>query len=171
LELLAANVLAALLMIVLMAVITTLGRDGRAQAASETVRRAEEDAGGVVRMVQWDLANADRWRMDRSTLVLEGHGSLDPRSMEPADLPVVVEYTTVERGGGSWLVRRQRQRAGARQTAAWSEWICPGVEAINVLAIGGETSAPWQSVPARVRLKLSWRQADRNPLEQVVVVR
>src|SRR2546421_455248 len=95
-ELLAANVLAALLMV---AVFGVLGSLGRSEAATAAIDRARTDAAereAMVRLVERDLVNATRIKVSDDRVLIRGHGSLGRSTLAASDLPVTVEYRVIE---------------------------------------------------------------------------
>jgi hypothetical protein len=172
-ELLAATVLSALLMVTLLMVVASLGRERTAIAK----RAATQTPPGVVELLRWDLLSARSVRMKDGTMTLSGFGSLDRRTLAPiSHRPVDVVYEVRELGGESWLVRRQIEKGQRPLT----ELICAGVREIRVAPIQGEIRPPATrpvqlppgalEVAPQMRLQISFNPP-RRAIDETVVLR
>ncbi len=173
-EILAATVLSALLVVTLLMVVASLGRERTAIAK----RAAAQTPPGLVDLLRWDLLSARSVRTKDGVMTLTGFGSLDRRTLAPVShRPVDVVYEVRELGGESWLVRRQVEK-GQRPVA---ELVCAGVRAIKAAPLAVIDSAtpttkpadlPPGAVPmsAEVRLQISF-DPPRQPIDEVVVLR
>jgi hypothetical protein len=173
-ELLAATVLSALLVITLLMVVASLGRERTAIAK----RAASQTPPGVVDLLRWDLLSARSLRMKDGVMTLSGFGSLDRRTLAPlSHRPVDVVYDVRELGGESWLVRRQMEKGQRPLT----ELVCAGVREIRASPLRVEdspapttkpTGLPPGAVPvsAQMRLQITF-DPPRAAIDQVVVLR
>jgi hypothetical protein len=169
-ELLAANVLAALLIVAILCVVGALGRDRRAQATLDYDRTSRTTNDNLLRLIQWDFSNATRWRSVKGTYFFESHGSLDPQTLVPTNLPVIVRYELNESAGKRWLVRSQTPRDKISVGAA-SAPLCADVA--DLALVRADTFLPpprsvWQDVPSQMRVTLSWSDPKRPALEETL---
>jgi hypothetical protein len=186
-ETLAATVLAALLLITVMTVIASLGRERRDMA-----RRAVADpTADLVDVIRWDLVNARDVTPTRDGVSIDGFASLDPKSRERAGhRPVRVLYEVRRSTGRSWLVRRQLDSGGADPRS--EELVTDGVVRLLVTpwpprrpgergvhgpattrVAAGATSQP-SAAPASVaavRLQVKWDDLNRPALDRILVLR
>ena len=65
-------------------------------------------------------------------MTLGGYGSLDPATLEPTHLPVVVTYTLRPAGERLWLVREQSSLDTLAEGGTWDELACGDVAAITI---------------------------------------
>lgn len=169
-ELLAANVLAALLIIAILSVVGALGRDRRAQAAFGYDRTTQSTNNNLFRLIQWDFSNATRWRSIDGAYFFQTHGSLDPRTFSPTDLPVTVRYELNESAGKRWLTRSQFPRDKSFD-GGWSAPLCADVADLTLVP-ADERRAPspsvWRNVPAQMRLTLTYVDPKRLVLDQTL---
>ena len=185
-QMVAATVLAAVLMVTALLVIAGLGRERRIAAASEKLEPPIE----MMELIRWDLVNAREMSTSRGQITLIGFGSLDQQDASPrSHVPVEVVYEVQRAADRSWLVRRQRTE-DRRGRGEWSaELVCADVARFGVTEMG-ETPAPRPratttrptSAPASrpsvlptiapcVRVQVAWDDPDREPIEQVLVLR
>jgi prepilin-type N-terminal cleavage/methylation domain-containing protein len=125
-ELVAATALSAVLLTVVLSVVRTVNRP---QPTSDATT---ELAAPLSRQLQWDLANAVVLRTDARGLTLGGYGSLDPATLEPTHVPVVVTYTLRPAGDRLWLVREQSSLDALAEGGTWDELACGDVAAFTV---------------------------------------
>jgi type II secretory pathway component PulJ len=168
-ELLAANVLAALLMVAVFGVLGSLGRSQAATAANDRAQTHAAEREAMVRLIERDLVNATRVQPGVDHILIQGHGSLEQSTLVASDLPVTVEYRIREAGGRSWLVRAQQSRLTGG--SAWSELVCPDVEQIELQpaeerwpATSAAGAEGWRRLPEHVRLAIRFgpRADDRS---------
>jgi prepilin-type N-terminal cleavage/methylation domain-containing protein len=187
-EMLAATALSAVLLVTMLAVIASLGRERRAAAATN---RAEVPP-GVVELIRWDLVNARELNGEAGRVTLSGYGALDPDALAPlGHRPIEVVYEVRRAAGRSWLVRRQR--AGQDEDLSSDELVCADVadllitpleatdELATAVAAAQPTSRPatlpttrpepQPSMAACVRLQIRWDAPNRAPLDRILVLR
>lgn len=175
LELLATVALSAVLMVAVLHVLGTIGRD---RAASAAPAEAQVWRADLLDLLRRDLAGSTGARFGESALTLTGHAGLARDTAAARDEPVVVRYVLVSLHGRNWLVRRQTARAGRAGAAAWTELVCPDVVRFSVrpgatLSERAETGVVArdsdQPIPASVVLRLEL--AGERPVEEVLVLR
>jgi prepilin-type N-terminal cleavage/methylation domain-containing protein len=175
-ELLAANVLAALLMVAVFGVLGSFGRSEAATAAIERARTEAAEREATVRLIERDLVNATRVKVAVDHILVQGHGSLERSALVANDLPVTVAYAINEAGGRRWLFRAQRSRL--TDGWAWSELVCPEVEGIELWPAEGRwpaTSAAgpdgWRRLPEHVWLAIRFGPRADDRLERLINLR
>jgi type II secretory pathway component PulJ len=175
-ELLAANVLAALLMVAVFGVLGSLGRSEAATTAIDQARTASAEREAMVRLIERDLVNAARVMVGVDRILIQGHGSLERSSLAMNNLPVTVDYQINEAGGRRWLVRGQQSRLADR--SRWSELVCPDVERIELRpaeerwpAISAAGADGWRRLPERVRLVIRFGPHGGDRLERLINLR
>jgi hypothetical protein len=169
-ELLASSVLAALLIVALLSVVGALGRDRRAHAAFDHDRTSQTTNENLLRLLQWDFSNATRWRSADGAYVFESHGSLNPKTLAPTNLPVTVRYQLNEAAGKRWLVRSQTPRDKTSE-GAWSAPLCADVADLVLIGAGNRPGPPrsvWQNLPSQMRLTLTWTDPKRPVLDEML---
>jgi type II secretory pathway pseudopilin PulG len=170
-ELLAANVLAALLVVAILSVVGAVGRDRRAQAALEQDRTTQSTGDDLARLVQWDVSNATRWRALGDAYLFEGHASLDPQTLAPTDLPVTVRYELIESAGRRWLTRSQTRRDDTA-AGSWSTPLCADLSGLSLEPAAAAPSPPrstWQRLPSQMRLTVTWTDPKHPKLEKTLI--
>ena len=173
LELLAATALSALLMVAVLHVLGTIGRDRRTMAANPGPQVWRADLLDTVRR---DLAGSTGVRNGNNALTLTGQAALDRRTLAPRDEPVTVTYSLTTLHGRTWLTRRQASRNGRGNESAWMELICPDIVAFSVRPIDAEPAplldeaadAP-RAVPASVVVRIEI--AGEVPVEENLALR
>src|SRR5438045_2974338 len=102
LELLLANLLVAILLGGVLLVISSLGRQRRISAPSDSLE-------AIVQLIRWDLENADTVQALRAGrgFILIGHASFDPVSRLPNSRRARVIYQIRRHGGIDALFRTQ----------------------------------------------------------------
>jgi hypothetical protein len=169
-ELLAANVLATLLIVAILSVVGALGRDRRAHAALAYDRTTQTTNDNLFRLIQWDFSNATRWRSVDGAYYFQGHGSLDPQSLAPTNLPVTVRYELNESAGKRWLTRSQTPR-DKTSDGAWSAPLCADVADLTLVSADDRvvpSQSRWQSLPSQMRLRLTYTDPKRPTLDQTL---
>ncbi|MDB5324093.1 MAG: hypothetical protein JWN40_5724 [Phycisphaerales bacterium] len=169
-ELLAANVLAALLIVAILTIIGALGRDRRAHAALDHDRTTQTTNDNLRRLIQWDFSNATRWRLVDGAYFFQSHGSLDPQTLVPTTLPVTVRYELNESAGKRWLTRSQTPRDKTAD-GAWSAPLCADVADLALASADNGLAPPqsvWQNLPSQVRLTLTWTDPKRPVLNETL---
>ena len=169
-EMLAAAALSAVLMIGLLAVVSSVGRTRRAFA-----ERQEQSgwSAGVADLIRFDVRNARTITAAANRLTLTGTGALDAATLVPTHRPVRVEYSLQQAAGQSWLVRRQTDLDVQSNRNSWSDAVCPGVAAFAAepLRDGADAKQPADAVPARVRLTVTSENPADPPVQEVLIVR
>lgn len=129
-EMLLATVLSAVLMAAVLGILGGVARDRNRLAAAEAAPRY----GPLVDRIAWDLANARTMNqsLDGLSLVLTGHGGIDPATLEPNGRLARVAYRIYPDGSGGCLVREQQYLDEPAAPAPWREWAGQGVTAIRV---------------------------------------
>lgn len=143
-EVLATTLLVALLMLVGLRVIASVGRT-RAEIAARAAGPA--DSGRMADMIRWDLTNARYVKSGENSLALAGYCGLEAADFSPRHRPVHVSYALREAGGRRWLVREQSDLDDTTNRGRWFELICPDVASFTVLRAdppppGGPTDRP-----------------------------
>jgi hypothetical protein len=184
--------LAAVLMAAVLSVLTTLARDRRRMTSEG--RRGQSESTVVLDLIRADLVDARTLVQgtDGNRVKLTGPMLTDPARLVPTGRLADVTYEVVppdggEGGGGGWLVRRQRSLDDPREAGkTWSELVAVGVASLSFTpepppqANGGAAvAAAKSSVDAiasggppslgRVRVRLTWRDARRPPIDAMVV--
>jgi prepilin-type N-terminal cleavage/methylation domain-containing protein len=138
LELLAATALTALLMVVVLHVISSLGRSRAALA-----RQVDGGAwrANLLDTLRHDLCNASTASFRQDGITLAGHGALDRNTLAHGHEPVTVTYGLTTIHGRRWLVRSQARRDGA-SNEPWAELLCPDVSAFTAQPAGSIVLAP-----------------------------
>jgi len=163
-ELLVAVVISAVLMGGVLVVTAQLSRDAR-RAAQDA---GKADLGGVVDLLQWDLTNARAMSgsADGRTLILVGHGAIDPSSLKPNGRLVRVTYLCQVRRSVPCLLRRQQYIDDPARPQAFTDLVASGVAGVEALPVGTEQVLPetqpttddastgMTRVPAWVRLRI-----------------
>lgn len=154
LELLAATALAAVLMVVLLQVVASMAR-GKVVLERDAAADTAPWQSDLLENLRWDLTNTVEGTAEPGRLRLSGHGSLDRATLEPEHRPVNVSYAVEQRGGRSWLVRRQSPRGGLTNERGWSELVCPNVASFIVEPV---------EAPDPVWAKIGVRRPPRAPV-------
>lgn len=168
-EALVSTALMALLLVAVMQIVATIGRDRRSVAAS--ARPADD----IITLLRWDLANAHSARFGPDRLTLTGHGALSRRTLAASHGPVRITYELLPIAGRKWLVRRQAGAAEPSAEPAWSELIASDVAAFALEpargAAGGgiKLLVAEQPVPPAVRVRLAGASGWRA--DETIVVR
>lgn len=176
-ELLAATLLSALLMVAMLLVVAGLGRDRR-----EMTRRAAADVPmELTEVLRWDLLAARTIQVREGAVILSGYGSLDAKTLAAAShRPVQVIYEVRQLGDRRWLIRRQ-QDPGKPKTAS-AELVCAGVKAIAAVPIEITDGPAKEPKPAelakgpvamtgQVRLSITFDTPGRKAIDETVVLR
>jgi type II secretory pathway pseudopilin PulG len=169
-ELLAANVLAALLIVAILTIIGALGRDRRAHAALDHDQAAQTANDNLRRLIQWDFSNATRWQSVDGAYLFQSHGSLDPQTLAATNLPVTVRYELSGSAGKRWLTRSQTLRDKTAD-GAWSAPLCADVADLALASADNGLAPPqsvWQNLPSQMRLTLTWTDPKRPVLNETL---
>ncbi len=175
LELLAATALSALLMVAVLHVLGTIGRDRRTMAARRGPQVWRAD---LLDGFRRDLTGSTGVRYGNNTLVLTGQAALDRRTFAPRDEPVTVIYRLAMLHGRSWLTRRQEARNARGNESSWMELLCPDVAAFLVRPVDAgpglgapleETADAPRSLPGSVIVHIVI--AGEMPVEETLVLR
>lgn len=156
-ELLAASALAAVLMLVLMQVMASLGRTRAVMRTADENRDAAHTPwkSDLLDLIRRDLANAAEVKFAPDRLTITGHGAIDRRTMQPSHEPVTVVY---EIDRGDRFVRRQSPRGGMTGQPVWSELVCTGVSRLSIAPVAdsrpnlGMPRPGALSAPIRIRI-------------------
>ncbi len=165
-EMLAATALTSLLMIGVLAVMTSIAREHRA-AAIRSQRGIETE---LMELLRWDLANATRIESGADRLVLSGHGVLDPQTQQPSmPRPCVVVYQVRQVNGRSWL---SRQQSAADQSVPPSvAMVGSGVRNMQVLPADASANTGVSAAADSLRVRLTWDDPARPGLDTLLVLR
>jgi len=180
-ELMAASVLTALLMIVVFHIV---GSMARRQAVLE---RQERTSGGgwpdgVVELIRSDLQQTRAFASSENQWTLTGSCSIDPVALESDPQPVTVTYAVESLGGRSWLVRQQARRGSRATENRWPELVCADVasfelepldepEIARLMARADAGRGGGKPLTNRVRLTIPIDAAGRELLDRVIVLR
>jgi hypothetical protein len=165
-EMLLATVLTTILMVGVLAVITTLGTRG---AVADSVRPLEgltdtQAAEACARLVREDLdeaTNVDATKVGE--LRLSGYGALDSRSRERTGRPVNVRYAVEEIDGRPWLVRRQESLDALGLDNVLCDLVCEGVRRMELVKTPSDSKdSPPVKGPHAWRLRL-WTSDAAEP--------
>ncbi len=128
-ELLLANMLVAILLGGVLLVISSLGRQSRIVAPTDS-------AESILQLLRWDLANADTIQPLRAGrgFILIGHGSLDPIIRAPSSRRARVIYEIRRRDGVDSLIRSQIYLDDAVRPQRWEELVAINVHQISITA-------------------------------------
>jgi hypothetical protein len=135
-EMLLATVLTTILMVGVLAVITTLGTRG---AVADGARPLEglsdaQAAEACARLVREDLDVATHIDATKTgELRLSGYGALDARSRERTGRPVNIRYAVEEIDGRPWLVRRQESLDAVGRDDILQDLVCAGVRRMELV--------------------------------------
>jgi hypothetical protein len=138
-EMMLATVLAAMLIGGVMTVASGLSRDRRRMQEKMTAPRPTV----LIELLREDFANASAviWSVDGGTVVLVGHGGLDPKSLTPTGRLAEVTYRVSGRGTAATLVREQRYLDDAIRPWPWREVVSVGVREFG-MAAGSDDAEP-----------------------------
>jgi prepilin-type N-terminal cleavage/methylation domain-containing protein len=140
-EILLAVTIATLLMAAVLAMLGGIGRDRRRLAArSESNRPA-----AAIELLRWDLTNAETISPMVDGVMLQGHGGIDPSSLEPNNRLVRVTYRVRREGGASDLFREQRYLDDPVRPQRWDDLVLRDVRRVAV-APSGNPKSPRVSV-------------------------
>jgi prepilin-type N-terminal cleavage/methylation domain-containing protein len=141
-EILLAVTIATLLMAAVLAVLGGVGRDQKRLTADEKKSRPT----ATIELLRWDLTNAESITPIDSGVLLQGHGGIDPSSLEPNNrLTRVIYQIRRDRGGNSNLFREQRYLDDPIRPQPWSDLVMRDVRGIGV-SPGGNSKSPRVSV-------------------------
>ncbi|HSZ55759.1 MAG TPA: prepilin-type N-terminal cleavage/methylation domain-containing protein [Tepidisphaeraceae bacterium] len=161
-ELLVASMLSVVLMGGVLMALGGLARDAKKTAGAEFLVGQQS----FVQMLQWDLSNARTMiqASDAKTLVLIGHGGIDPDTLAPNGRLARVIYFCRLSGGPWCLLRRQEYLDDPIRPRRWTEIVASGVTRVSIVPAGGQTPAPDPQVladgnelPAGIRAGLPMR--------------
>lgn len=173
LEMLAATALAAILLIALLAVTASLGRNA---AHMKKADRRQTWSDGLVPLLQLDLANATSLRIETNSFILEGHGEIDLAEATPTQCLATITYSLRRVGDHTWLVREQCARNPLEPSKRSVDFVCADVRAISLARVeGGQkaTQLPMNgnSIPSAVRLVVHPEDPLLPRLDQWLVLR
>lgn len=182
-ELLVASALSVLLMVGVLRVVGSLKPDAKRKDATQSL-----NSEALVRLLTWDMLNAQTIYQNDNTIVLTGYGSLErqkPRDKtnQPqiaAHQPVKVEYEIRETKSGSWLIRRQTHLNDMTNHNAWTEVVSQGVRGfelkpteLQLIATG--TIENWlrepSPVPHNIQIIVELSDASKQTIDRLVVLR
>ncbi len=106
----------------------------------------------LVRLLQWDLANAHWVIQEENKLTIVGHNALNrgdfgwKRNIKASSThrPVTVEYQLwpgKEHDDGNWLIRRQTHMTELTNRRTWAEVVAWGVEGLALRQVDGTIDA------------------------------
>lgn len=148
-----ATTLASVLMSAVLMVLTAVSRDRLRLAKMESASVSP----AIINCLRWDLANAQTMSSatDGRSLILLGHGALDPSTLRPTGRLARVTYRAAEGGKTFHLVREQMLVDDPARPELWRELVGSEITGLWVLSSGASvaSSAAGQlSVPSRVRI-------------------
>jgi hypothetical protein len=139
-----------------------LARDAKRTSGAEFLVGEQS----VFSMLQWDLSNARTMiqSADAKTLVLIGHGGIDPNTLAPNGRLARVTYSCRAGGRLSCLFRRQEYLDDPVRPQGFTELLASGVDRVSVVPAGAQSSIPDPQVladgndrPAGVRSGVAMR--------------
>ena len=139
-ELLVAVMLSVVLMGGVLLALGGLARDAKTTAGAEFLVGERP----FLQTLQWDLGNARSMvqSADARTLVLVGHGGIDPDTLIPNGRLARITYSCQMRGSAPCLVRRQEYLDDPIRPRIWSEMVASGIWRLSVVPAGGQAPAP-----------------------------
>jgi prepilin-type N-terminal cleavage/methylation domain-containing protein len=161
-ELLVAAMLSVVLMAGVLVALGGLARDAKKTSGAEFLVGEQP----VLAMLQRDLSNARTMIQlaDAKTLVLIGHGGVDPNTLAPNCRLARVTYTCRASGRLACLFRRQEYLDDPVRPQAFSELVAAGVTRVSIVPVGAQTPPPDQQtladgsdLPAGVRAGMTTR--------------
>jgi hypothetical protein len=149
----------------------------------------------LVELLRRDLANSQTMSVASNghSIVLIGHGGIDPRSLSLTGRLTQVTYEVRQDRGTSVLVRRQQYLDDPIHRDVWSDAVSPGATGILVEREGRDTStgediapeSPEEAspdpadklhhaasavrIPSKIRLRVAW--LDGSSLNELVWLR
>jgi hypothetical protein len=129
-EQLAAVALASLFMLAGLAVLGRLARDGTTPSPRDSSRALSRASD----LIEWDLTQANRFRVEDDGAVLSGFGSMDA-AMNPTHRPSRVEYRLTRFGDTRRLVRRQTNLDVLSNRATREDWVSDDVSRIEMVPL------------------------------------
>ncbi len=142
-EILLAVTIATVLMAAVLAVLSGIGRDQKRLAAEDHPNRPSAAA---IELLRWDLTNAATITPTVDGIVLQGHGGIDPSSLEPNNRLARVTYRVRRERGESNLFREQRYVDDPVRPEPWGELVLRDVRSVGVAPPGGNPKPPRVSV-------------------------
>jgi prepilin-type N-terminal cleavage/methylation domain-containing protein len=139
-ELLVAVMLSVVLMGGVLLALGGLARDAKKTAGAEFLIGKQP----LLQTLQSDLGNARTivQSADARTLVLIGHGGIDPDTLAPNGRLARVTYFCQIRGASSCLLRRQEYLDDPIRPRIWSELVASRITRVSVVPAGGQAPAP-----------------------------
>ncbi len=141
-EILLAVTLATILMAAVLAVLGGVARDQRRLSAVEKTTHPA----AAIELLRWDLTNAATITPTVDGIVLQGHGGIDPSSLEPNNRLARVTYRVRRERGESNLFREQRYVDDPVRPEPWGELVLRDVRSVGVAPPGGNPKPPRVSV-------------------------
>lgn len=131
-ELLLASMLSVVLMAGVLIVLSGVSRDATKIAAEPLT-----DGQKIFDLLQWDLTNARTMVQspDGTKLILIGHGSFAPGTMQPLNRLVRVTYSCRRQGAIACFVRDQEFLDEPVRPEKWSELVATGITSIAVIPL------------------------------------
>jgi prepilin-type N-terminal cleavage/methylation domain-containing protein len=136
-EILLAVTIATLLMAAVLAMLGGIGRD-RKRLATRT--ESNHRPAAAIELLRWDLTNAEMISPTADGVLLQGHGGIDPSSLEPNNRLVRVTYRIRRAGGTSDLFREQRYLDDPVRPQPWDDLVLRDVRRVAVAPSGNPKS-------------------------------
>ena len=142
-EILLAVTIATVLMAAVLAVLGGIGRDQKRLTAAEKSIRPS----AAIELLRWDLINAETITPTADGILLQGHGGIDPSSLEPNNRLTRVTYRIRRERGESNLFREQHYLDDQVRSQPWGDLVMRDVRSIRITPSGNPK-------PPRVSLQL-----------------
>ena len=166
-ETLAACALAALLLLVALQVVGSVGRSQRTMTRRDD---ATAWADGVLDVIRADVLNARHVTVADGELRIDGYNALDPATLRPSNRPARVIYRVRPIAGRPWLARSQTRLDDLTNAATTTQPLCPDVAALAVVATRDLAAEP-DAMPARVAVRLTSTDPAATAVEEVIYVK
>jgi prepilin-type N-terminal cleavage/methylation domain-containing protein len=183
-EMVLATAIAALLMVGVLGVLTSIARDR--QRVATTRPTSGQDTAQIIDLFRRDLACAKTIGMNGSnTLVLDTFSSLDGQSLQPIDRPARVTYRLAGEDSTRWLIREQAFADDSTAPPPLRSLVACRVQRLEVASLGeapnmagkvpgavptDRNSQDQQTQIRRVRLRIDFEDSARN-IDQVLCLR
>jgi type II secretory pathway pseudopilin PulG len=128
-EMLVAVIVASMLTAGVLAAVAGIARDRQRLARIDAAAPVSPH---VIDLLRRDLTNATAIVPSPESLILEGHGGIDPQSLAANNRFARVTYRIRHAAGRSDLVREQRYLDDAVRPEPWAEWVAAGVTHVTV---------------------------------------
>lgn len=174
-ELLAATVIAAVLMVGVLVVVAQLGTDQQRLANHPE----PEAANRIIELLQRDLAGATSIATGApsDSIVMDGYGALSLETQLPTGRAAEISYRIIHIHDSSWLVRKQRPLDEPAEKP-WMECVSHGMKHLTItpearagtsgkLKFSGEMPA----MADCYRLQIEWSDTAHAPINELIILR